>query len=502
MHTIYWKMLFDEKNLSNVVYKLNGEAEVFYRKSSLDGSIPTHPAGKPIKMKNPENIGKESVFKYDLIKDRRYTVDKFQFHVPITMNFQAEGTGNINMDVREYIRDGGIKHIIGIDRGERNLLYVSVINLEGEIIEQYSLNEIVNEYKGKAYPVDYSKILEERSEQRSEARQSWQTIETIKELKEGYISQVIHKIAGLIVKYDAIVVLEDLNLGFKRGRQKVESQVYQKFEKMLIDKLNYLVDKHIDVDQNGGALKAYQLTNKFESFKTLGKQSGFLFYIPAWNTSNIDPITGFVNMFETKYENVDKAKQFFKKFSKIQFNPNGGYYEFSFDYNDFTTKAEGTRTKWTLCSYGSRIETKRSPDNNNQFISKEIALSDEFKKLFNEYSVNESDIQRSIDGISDKIFFERFLHLFRLMVQMRNSVTGTDVDYILSPIAGPNGVFFDSRYADKALPQDADANGAFNIARKGLWVIDRIQNAEDLANVKLAISNKEWLLFAQRLMNV
>lgn len=37
--------------------------------------------------------------------------------------------------------------------------------------------------------------------------------------------------------------MEDLNYGFKRGRFKVERQVYQKFENMLINKLNYLVDK-------------------------------------------------------------------------------------------------------------------------------------------------------------------------------------------------------------------------------------------------------------------
>ena len=35
MHTLYWKMLFDEENLKDVVYKLNGEAEVFFRKSSI-----------------------------------------------------------------------------------------------------------------------------------------------------------------------------------------------------------------------------------------------------------------------------------------------------------------------------------------------------------------------------------------------------------------------------------------------------------------------------------
>ena len=36
MHTLYWKALFDERNLADVVYKLNGEAEMFYRKKSIN----------------------------------------------------------------------------------------------------------------------------------------------------------------------------------------------------------------------------------------------------------------------------------------------------------------------------------------------------------------------------------------------------------------------------------------------------------------------------------
>ena len=52
------------------------------------------------------------------------------------------------------------------------------------------------------------------------------------------MSHIIHRIATLILEYNAIVILEDLNFGFKRGRFKVEKQVYQKFEKTLIDMLN------------------------------------------------------------------------------------------------------------------------------------------------------------------------------------------------------------------------------------------------------------------------
>lgn len=499
MHTLYWKMLFDEKNLADVVYKLNGEAEVFFRKKSVKVERPTHPANKPIANKNAQNNKKESTFAYDLIKDRRYTVDKFQFHVPITMNFKAAGLSNINPLVNEYLKASKATHIIGIDRGERHLLYLSLIDLKGNIVEQYSLNEIVNEYNGNTYRTDYHDLLDAKERQRDEARRSWQTIENIKELKEGYMSQVIHKIAQLMLKYNAIVVLEDLNFGFMRGRQKVEKQVYQKFEKMLIDKLNYLVDKKRDANELGGVLNALQLTNKFESFQKLGKQSGFLFYIPAWNTSKMDPTTGFVNLLDTRYENMEKAKAFFGKFDSIRYNAQKDWFEFAFDYNNFHNKAEGTRTQWTLCTYGTRIETKRDAAQNNNFVSTEVDLTQKFKELFGEQQIDPNgNLKEQICSQTDASFFKALLNLLRLTLQMRNSITGTETDYLISPVQNANGEFFDSRKCDANLPENADANGAYNIARKGLWVIEQMKQADDLSNIKLAISNKEWMRFAQK----
>ena len=500
MHTLYWKMLFDERNLADVVYKLNGEAEVFFRKKSVKVEQPTHPANQPIANKNAQNNKKESTFAYDLIKDRRYTVDKFQFHVPITMNFKANGLSNINPLVNEYLKNSNATHIIGIDRGERHLLYLSLIDLKGNIVEQYSLNEIVNEYNGNTYRTNYHDLLDAKERQRDEARRSWQTIENIKELKEGYMSQVIHKIAQLMVKYNAIVVLEDLNFGFMRGRQKVEKQVYQKFEKMLIDKLNYLVDKKRDANELGGVLNALQLTNKFESFQKLGKQSGFLFYIPAWNTSKMDPTTGFVNLLDTRYENMEKAKAFFGKFDSIRYNAQKDWIEFAFDYNNFHNKAEGTRTQWTLCTYGTRIETKRDAAQNNNFVSTEVDLTQKFKELFGEQQIDPNgNLKEQICSQTDASFFKSLLNLLRLTLQMRNSITGTETDYLISPVQNANGEFYDSRKCGKNLPENADANGAYNIARKGLWVIEQIKQADDLSNIKLAISNKEWMRFAQKL---
>ena len=86
----------------------------------------------------------------------------------------------------------------------------------------------------------------------------------------------------------------------------------------------------------------------------------------------------------------------------------------------------------------------------------------------------------------------------KLLLQMRNSITGTEVDYLLSPVADENGNFYDSRKAGNTLPQDADANGAYNIARKGLWAVRKIKAAAQGEKINLAISNKEWLQFAQQ----
>ena len=98
----------------------------------------------------------------------------------------------------------------------------------------------------------------------------------------------------------------------------MEKQVYQKFEKMLIDKLNYLVDKNKKPNELGGTLNAYQLTDSYADFmKYKKKQCGFLFYIPAWNTSKIDPVTGFVNLFDTHYVNVPKSTGIFLTSLKI-----------------------------------------------------------------------------------------------------------------------------------------------------------------------------------------
>ena len=203
--------------------------------------------------------------------------------------------------------------------------------------------------------------------------------------------------------------------GYGRGgRQKIEKQVYQKFEKMLIDKLNYLADKQKSPEELGGILNAYQLTSKFVSFQKLGKQSGFLFYTPAWNTSKIDPVTGFVNLFDTRYETREKARAFFGKFDFIRYNANKDWFEFTFDYGKFTSKAEGTRTRWTLCTQGMRIETYRDASKNSQWTSKSSDLTNLFKEFFAKHAISlDSNLKEAIANQDSRAFYEELLRCYQ-----------------------------------------------------------------------------------------
>lgn len=506
LHTMYWEALFDEKNRKEQVYKLNGGAEMFYREASLQKKDTTiHKANEEIKNKNLDNNKKTSVFEYDIIKDKRFVEDQFQFHVPITINYQEpKMVKDFNEDVREAIRDTEHVNIIGIDRGERHLLYISVINEKGEILEQHTLNSIIN-ISGKAkkqkYITDYHNLLNEREKERAKARESWQEIKNIKELKEGYLSQVVTKVVDLMLKYNAIICMEDLNFGFKRGRMKIERSVYQKFETALISKLNYVIKKDRGVQEQAGLYHALQLSRPQDTQKRLGKQTGFIFYLPAWMTSQIDPSTGFINQLYPNYKNVEESKTFYNKFKDIYWDKKEACFIFDLDYKDFHDTPYGIKTDWRISSHGTRVKTKRDPRQNNNWMTKEVEITKELQRLFEKHNIKyESNLKEEIVNKENKDFFEELTSLFKLILQLRNSTE--DEDYILSPVKNTERIYFDSRLFaqnnDSKWPCDGDANGAYNIAKKGLWAVQQIKKAKRGDNINLALTHAEWIEFAQQ----
>ena len=526
LHTLYWENLYSPENLNNLVLKLNGQAELFYRPQSIKTPV-THKMGS--KMLNrrdksgmpiPESIYR-SLYQYfngrkeaseltdsekayisqvvvkevthEITKDRRYTKPEFFFHVPITFNLNADGNDYINDKVQEYLKDNPDVNIIGIDRGERHLIYLTLINQRGEILKQKTFN-MVGDY-------NYQAKLSQREQERDEARKSWRSIGKIKELKEGFLSAVIHEIAVMMVENNAIVVLEDLNFGFKRGRFKVERQVYQKFEKMLIDKLNYLSFKDIEVDEEGGILRGYQLAQQFTSFQRLGKQSGFLFYIPAAYTSKIDPVTGFVNHFNfNDLTNAKSRKDFFMRMERIEMR--NGNIEFEFDYRKFKTYQTDFKNVWTVNTSGKRIVMQINENGRKQMH--DYYPTQEIVAAFKERGIvldDGMDLKALISDIeanaANAAFFSRLFYAFQKTLQMRNSNAATEEDYILSPVAIDGKQFCTTNEVNKGkdangnwiskLPVDADANGAYHIALKGLYLVKNPQTKK--------IENEKWFQF-------
>jgi len=482
LHTIYWREIFSKENLDNVRYQLNGGGEVFFREKSITSNKTIHPKKTTIDAKNPIKGKFKCTFDYDLIKDKRYTEDKFLFYCPITINFKAKGSGkDIHKQINEFISNTDKPvNVIGIDRGERHLVYYTLLDPNGDIIKSGSFNLVSDDLDRK---FDYQDRLDTREKERDAARKSWQSIEPIKNLKEGYLSKVVHNISKLAIENNAIIVLEDLNFGFKKGRFKIEKQIYQKFEKMLIDKLNYLVFKDIPSTKIGGSLNGYQLTNKFESFSRLRKQSGILFYVNASYTSKIDPCSGFFNMILPNYESVEKSKELLKKFEYVRYNKNEDLFEFNFNFANFNKDIKLKKDNWSIYSNGTKLVNFRNKNKNNEWNTEEVNINEQLKVLFKIYNLdymNSKNLMNSFNRIDSKDFFEQLIGLLKLILQLRNSRINTFNDYILSCVKDKNGHFFDSRTSGNNLPKNGDENGAYNIGLKGLIILDKIKKKEEL----------------------
>lgn len=550
LHTLYWENLFSKENLRDVCLKLNGEAELFFRpknenvkeirhekgsvlvnRTTADGkSIPEEIYQEIYQFKNKKRTSVSDEAKnlldggtvvckeaaHTLTKDRHFTQDTYLFHCPITMNFKApEITGKkFNQKVLDYLRENPDVKIIGLDRGERHLIYLSLINQNGEIELQKTLNLVEQIRNDKTVCVNYQEKLVQKEGDRDKARKNWQTIGNIKELKEGYLSNVVHEIAKLMVEHNAIVVMEDLNFGFKRGRFAVERQVYQKFENMLIEKLNYLVFKDTAATEPGGVLNAYQLTDKSANVGNVGKQCGWLFYVPAAYTSKIDPKTGFADLLNFRdLTNVHKKRDFFSKFDEIRYDAETKSFAFMFDYKNFDGKgkSEMSKTKWTVYSNDKRIVY--SPQSKSH---SDVEPTEELKKIFEQAGIPFANGENVLDLIMEvgadlkqnekpasdvAHFWDSLLFNFKLILQMRNSNAQTAEDYIISPVKARDGTFFDSRKEaalgkNAKLPIDADANGAYHIALKGLYLLKNNFNLNEKGYIE-NISNADWFAFVQ-----
>ena len=528
--TLLFKEALSDNNSRHRVLQILGGAEVYYRKASLDPVI-THKKGsillnkkdvnnKPIddevykelyyylngnrkelsstaKTMLDKKLVKYKKAEYDIIKNKRFTQDQISLHLPIAINYRKPDKDyTVNQDVQNILKNDKNINILGINRGERNLIYITIINQNREILFQKSMNEL-NDY-------NWYEKLHQRETERIDAKRSWHIVEQIKNIKKGYMDNLLHEITKLMFEYNAIIVLEDINFGFAQKRTGIsEKSIYLKFQEMLLKKLNYLVRKDRNALEAGGIINGYQLTPVIENMSKIGKQAGWVFFVPTYYITNIDPLTGFINLLKTsELKTIAAKEEFIKKLTSFHYDLNKKNFVIQFDYKKFNVENYGRISKWEVSTHGTRSVYNKEA---NQYES--LELTQELKTLLGDNNIDYTNGENIIDEIikaenitmAKAAFLDAFINNINLTLKMINLHNNKENDFIISPVKNNDGEYYDTRYTNEKLPQTPDAHGAYNIALKGLLLIQRIQNFDsNNGKLNLAISNNDWLSFMQQ----
>ena len=502
LHTMIFKALMSGEQGTYDI----GTGKVFYRPASIP-ERDTHPANVPIRSKTKRD--KTNTFTYAIQKDRRYMKDMFSFQLSVICNYSAAGDTNINKDMLEYLTRHPDVNIIGVNRGEYNLLYVTVIDQQGNILRDkdgkllsYPLNTIVSNYKdaaGRVHTVEksYRDVLDEREKQRLEERQNWEDVSKIKDIKAGYLSQVVHHLTSLMMEYNAVLVLEDLENRFVQKRTAIEKSIYGQFEKALITKLNFFFRKDVDPNEPGGLFNPYQLTAPLKAMKDIHAQTGCIFYVSPWMVTRLDPATGFTDML---YVNTDAPvktyKTFFEKMLGIRYNPDKKWFEFHVDYRAYDAlMPDDIRTEWTICTHSETRWAYDKKMNNNKGGYRLVQVTDELGELLKAEGISYEDghdLKADILNRNSRKFFTSLYKLLKLVTQLHYRAKD-DIDVLISPVAKADGTFFRSD-AGLSAPNNGDANASYNIARKALF---GIRNLDPESPWFRTPGKYDWIRFIQ-----
>ncbi len=457
--------------------------------------------------------------KHEIIKDKRfYGETKYMFHCPIKINFKSKSSSGseVNAKIINALQQSDNLHFIGIDRGEKHLVYSCTIDNDCKIINCNHHDNING--------TDYVQKLDAVADERIIAKKNWQEQNKIKDLKSGYISHVVHRLVEEAIKDDdkiaphAYIVLEDLNTEMKRGRQKIEKQVYQNLETALAKKLNFVVDKNAQQGELGSVSKALQLTPPISNYQDIEnkKQFGVMLYTRANYTSVTDPATGWRKTIYVKNGKEEDIKnQILEKFDDFGFDGKDYYFEYTEAHVGRTWRLYSGKNGEPLPRFQNR---KQLLQDKNIWVPESINVVEILDKLFVDFDKSKSfklQIEQGvelnkIEGKSERAW-QSLRYALDLIQQIRNSGEKNSIDdnFLYSPVRNINGEHFDTRNhegnGDLSKIVDADANGAYNIARKGLIMDAHIRHwiesgrpakkGEKSPDLDLFISDKEWDLW-------
>ena len=447
---------------------------------------------------------------HEIIKDKRFYGDnKYFFYCPIKLNYSSViykssilGYSEVNNKVNDVIQKADNITYLGIDRGEKHLIYTCMVDSTGKIIECKSQNKI-NE-------TDYNQKLSEVAENRQNARKNWQAIGNISNLKEGYISNVVHNIVTQAISNPTYIVLEDLNTEMKRGRQKIEKQVYQKFEVALAKKLNFVVDKTAKENELASVGKALQLTPPIANYQDIEnkKQFGIMLYTRANYTSVTDPLTGWRKTIYLKKGSEEYTKkEILENFTDIGFDGKDYFFEYIEKHAGKKWKMYSGKDGESLPRYQNN---KKQLEDNAIWEPEKVDVNSLLDELFKDFDKNKSlkeqlvNNEHKLNKVSSRkeTAWDSMRYVIDTIQHIRNTgKTEDDCNFLYSPVRDEIGIHYDSRNypGNVELPGDADANGAYNIARKGL-IMDAhikqwIKDGRKPKDLDLFVSDEEWDLW-------
>lgn len=479
---------FSDDNLAKGTIRICGGEKLTYREPSKEKRV-THPAGVPMDNKNPDNPRRTRTLPYDLYKDKRYMEERFSFTIPLVLNndtreFQA---GRINWQVNDVIRATPGLNVLGINRGENNLLSYAVTAPDSRILAQGHLNTIDG--------YNYQALLASLERGRTKSRQDWAALESIKSTKEGYLSLATTKILTLAAQWNCVIAMESLNTDFKEKRQRFERNVYQQFERDLCTRLQYneLEDRPVT--------EGLQLTRGDMSIEESNNypQNGILFFVSPWMISRTVPGQAFLPMRSIDTDRLDKAEAFFSRLKKAVYVQTENIFEFTFPESALQALPEGVEDRdVTICTYGERIINRVDNQNFNTPVDEVHLLSQEMMKTLQDAGIVISgDFAPQVRAQGKLKFYQQVASLLNLAMRPTSlyAAQRNKEFRIHGCVRRSDGTFFDSRFAPEGAPKDGDTLAAWNVARKCLLFLEAIRNEE---NPRLSVKTEDWIKLVRK----
>lgn len=326
-------------------------------------------------------------FRTDIIKDKRYTEDQFMIQFSYKKNASAVNgmtRAERNGVFREALNSGC--NVVSLVRNTQDLIYMSVIDKDGNVLEEKSLNRISTmDRNGHVRTIDYYARLTEMGDMRNESKAlEWKYDRKIKNFKDDFIKAAISEIVRTVVKYDAVIAVEAISDRVKDRFSALDNTVFKSFEAKLITRLSDLFFNDVPEGEPGSQTNPYQLADPSDSSAF---QNGIVFFTGTGYLRSRDPETGYAPLFRLgQIKSAGAEKAFFSKFESIKADK--GLMEMKFNYDNFNTSCMTDRTDWTIHIGGEATEYDREKKC-NKFIPCTMELI--------EKSMDESGIENTAD---------------------------------------------------------------------------------------------------------